>query len=48
MIEAPAEKVYAAVLRGLANNTQGVKITSENAQTRLVEFAKGQQSPASR
>jgi hypothetical protein len=43
MIDAPAEKVYAAVLRGLANNTQGVKITSENAQTRLVEFTNGQQ-----
>lgn len=43
MIEAPPEKVYAAVLRGLANNTQGVKITSQNAQTRLVEFTNGQQ-----
>ena len=43
MIEAPAEKVYAAVLRGLANNTQGMKITSENAQQRLVEFTNGQQ-----
>src|SRR5215831_1563943 len=27
MIEAPAGKVYAAVLRGLANNQKGVKIT---------------------
>ena len=43
MIEAPAEKVYAAVLRGLANNVQGVRITSENAQQRLVEFTNGQQ-----
>ena len=43
MIEAPAEKVYAAVLKGLASNTKGVKITSENAQTRLVEFTNGQQ-----
>jgi len=43
MIDAPAEKVYAAVLRGLANNTQGVKVTSENAQARLVEFTNGQQ-----
>ena len=43
MIEAPADKVYAAVLRGLANNQQGVKITSENAQQRLVQFANGQQ-----
>ena len=43
MIDAPAEKVYAAVLRGLANNQQGVKITSENPQQRLVEFTNGQQ-----
>jgi hypothetical protein len=43
MIDAPADKVYAAVLRGIANNTQGVKITSENAQSRLVEFTNGQQ-----
>ena len=43
LIDASADKVYAAVLRGLANNTQGVKITSENAQTRLVEFTNGQQ-----
>lgn len=43
MIEAPAEKVYAAVLRGLANNTQGVRITSESVQQRLVEFSNGQQ-----
>jgi len=43
VIEAPAEKVYAAVLRGLSNNQQGVKITSENPQQRLVEFTNGQQ-----
>ena len=43
MIDAPADKVYAAVLRGLANNTQGVKITSQNEQQRLVEFTNGQQ-----
>ena len=43
MIDAPADKVYAAVLRGLASNTQGVKVTSENAQTRLVEFTNGPQ-----
>src|SRR5215471_13067542 len=43
MIDAPADKVYAAVLRGLAGNTQGLKITSENAQSRLVEFTNGQQ-----
>lgn len=43
IIDAPAEKVYAAVMRGLANNTQGVKVTSENAQSRVVEFSNGQQ-----
>ena len=43
LIEAPADKVYAAVLRGLANNQQGVKITSENPQQRLVQFTNGQQ-----
>jgi hypothetical protein len=43
MIEAPADKVYAAVLRGLANNTKGVTITSQNADDRLVEFTNGQQ-----
>jgi len=43
MIDAPADKVYAAVLRGLANNTQGVKITSQDAQQRLVQFTNGQQ-----
>jgi hypothetical protein len=43
MIAAPAEKVYAAVLRGLAANTQGVKVTSENPQERVVEFTNGQQ-----
>src|SRR5262249_9724597 len=43
MIDAPADKVYAAVLRGLANNTQGVKITSQDEQQRLVQFTNGQQ-----
>jgi len=43
MIDAPADKVYAAVLRGLANNQQGVKITSEDPQQRLVQFTNGQQ-----
>jgi hypothetical protein len=43
MIEAPADKVYAAVLRGLTNNTKGVTITSQNADNRLVEFTNGQQ-----
>ena len=43
MIEAPADKVYAAVMRGLSNNTKGVTITSQNASDRLVEFTNGQQ-----
>jgi hypothetical protein len=43
MIEAPADKVYAAVLRGLTNNTKGVTITSQNADNRLVEFTNGPQ-----
>ena len=43
MIDAPADKVYAAVLRGLANNTQGVKVTSQDEQQRLVQFTNGQQ-----
>ena len=43
LIDASADKVYAAVLRGLANNTQGVKITSQDPQQRLVQFTNGQQ-----
>ena len=43
MIDAPADKVYAAVMRGLENNTQGVKITSQDAQQRLVQFTNGKQ-----
>ena len=44
LIDAPADKVYAAVLRGLANNAQGVKIAAENAQSRFVEFTNGRQA----
>jgi hypothetical protein len=43
MVEAPADKVYAAVIRGLTSNTKGVTITSQNADDRLVEFTNGQQ-----
>lgn len=43
MIEVPADKVYAAVVRGVQNNTQGVKITREDAAARLVQFTNGQQ-----
>src|SRR4030095_6328330 len=42
-IDAPADKVYAAVLRGIANNQQGVKITSEDPQQRLLPFPPGPQ-----
>jgi hypothetical protein len=43
MIDAPADKVYAAVVRGVQNNTQGVKVTREDATARLVQFTNGQQ-----
>jgi hypothetical protein len=43
MIDAPADKVYAAVVRGVQNNSQGVKVTREDATARLVQFTNGQQ-----
>jgi hypothetical protein len=43
MLDAPAPKVYAAVLRGLQNNTQGLTITREDASAMLVQFTNGQQ-----
>ncbi|MEP7329619.1 MAG: hypothetical protein ABI777_10440 [Betaproteobacteria bacterium] len=43
MIEVPADKVYAAVLRGVQNNPQGVKITREDATERVVQFTNGAQ-----
>ena len=42
MLDAPADKVYAAVLRGLAN-AQGITITREEPADRLVQFTNGQQ-----
>ena len=42
MLDAPADKVYAAVLRGL-QNAQGIKITRDVPADRLVEFTNGQQ-----
>jgi len=42
MLDVPADKVYAAVLRGL-QNAQGIKITREVPAERLVEFTNGQQ-----
>jgi hypothetical protein len=43
MLEAPASKVYAAVLKGLQNNTQGLTITREDPTQGLVQFTNGQQ-----
>lgn len=43
MLDAPAPKVYAAVLRGLQNNQQGLTITREDASAMLVQFTNGQQ-----
>ena len=42
MLDAPANKVYAAVLRGL-QNAQGITITREVPTDGLVEFSKGAQ-----
>ncbi len=42
MLEAPADKVYAAVLRGVGN-AQGMRITREDAGERLVQFTNGNQ-----
>jgi hypothetical protein len=43
MLEAPADKVWEAVLRGLRANTQGVTITKENPADHLVQFTNGTQ-----
>jgi hypothetical protein len=42
MLDAPADKVYAAVIRGL-HNAQGITITSEDPGAKLVQFTNGQQ-----
>jgi hypothetical protein len=42
MLEAPADRVYAAVLRGVGR-AQGIRITREDATRRLVEFTNGTQ-----
>jgi len=42
MLDAPAAKVYAAVLRGLQNR-QGITITREDPPSMLVQFTNGQQ-----
>ena len=43
MLEVPSDKVYAAVIRGLHNNTQGITITREDPIAQLVQFTNGQQ-----
>jgi hypothetical protein len=43
MLEAPADKVWDAVLRGLRGNTQGVTVTQENPADHVVQFTNGQQ-----
>jgi hypothetical protein len=43
MLEAPAAKVYAAVLQGLKGNTQGLTITREDPAAMLAQFTNGQQ-----
>jgi hypothetical protein len=42
MLEAPAEKVYVAVLKGLSN-APGVTITRQDPAASLVQFTSGQQ-----
>jgi len=42
MLDVPAPKVYAAVLRGL-QNAQGMTITREDSTAMLVQFTNGQQ-----
>jgi hypothetical protein len=42
MIDAPADKVYAAVVRGV-KNAQGISVTSEDPAQRLIQFTNGQQ-----
>ena len=43
MLEAPADKVYAAVLTGVRNNTRGLKITREDSTGLVVQFTNGEQ-----
>jgi hypothetical protein len=42
MLEAPADKVYATVVRGV-KNAQGITVTREDASAMLVQFTNGQQ-----
>jgi len=42
MLDAPAEKVFAAVVRGV-KNAQGISVTREDTGEMLVQFTNGQQ-----
>ena len=42
MLEAPADKVYATVVRGV-KNAQGITVTREDASSMLIQFTNGQQ-----
>jgi hypothetical protein len=42
MLDAPADKVYATVVRGV-KNAQGITVTREDASTMLIQFTNGQQ-----
>jgi hypothetical protein len=44
MLEAPADKVYAAVVRGVKGaEAKGIKITREDESARLIQFTNGEQ-----
>ena len=42
MLEAPADKVFATVVRGV-KNAQGITVTREDASGMLIQFTNGQQ-----
>jgi hypothetical protein len=42
LLEAPPDKVYAAVVRGV-KNAQGITVTKEDASEQLIQFTNGQQ-----
>jgi hypothetical protein len=42
MLEAPADKVFATVVRGV-RNAQGITVTREDASAMLIQFTNGQQ-----
>lgn len=43
MVEVPADKAYAAVVRGVKSSPQGLTVTREDPVDRLVQFTNGQQ-----